>query len=117
MDEYSADSLDYTFGALSHPVRRKMIELLSVDAVRVTDLAARFDCSLNVVSKHIQSLERAGMVVRNKKGRVHELSFNSKPLAEAASFIERYRDRWGRKMDRLAGYMDQVAKQRQKENK
>jgi sugar-specific transcriptional regulator TrmB len=30
------------------------------------------------------------------------------PLAEAAAFIERYRERWERQFDRLARYLDEL---------
>jgi DNA-binding transcriptional ArsR family regulator len=109
MDEYSPNVLDYTFAALAHPARRRILELLASEDVCVTDLAANFDCSLNVVSKHIQSLERAGLVRRQRLGRVHRLRFAPAPLADASAFIERYRERWERQFDRLASYLDEVA--------
>lgn len=109
MDEYKPTILDFTFSALAHPARRRILELLASDDVCVTDLAANFDCSLNVVSKHIQSLERAGLVRRSREGRVHRLQLEPAPLAKASAFIERYRDRWERQFDRLAGYLDKVA--------
>jgi DNA-binding transcriptional ArsR family regulator len=109
MDEYQSTALDQTFAALSHPVRRRMLHLLAKEDVCVTDLAANFDCSLNVVSKHIQSLERAGLVQRERQGRVHRLQFSPAPLAKASSFLERYRERWERQFDRLAAYLDKVA--------
>lgn len=116
MDEYE-EPLDHTFAALAHPARRRMIQLLSKEPARVTDLASHFDCSLNVVSKHIQSLERAGLVMRNKKGRVHELTFDAAPLADASSFIARYQVRWEKQFDRLSSYLDGVAKARKKDKK
>jgi DNA-binding transcriptional ArsR family regulator len=109
MDEYQPTILDHTFSALSHPARRRILELLASDEICVTDLAANFDCSLNVVSKHIQSLERAGLVRRSREGRVHRLRLEPTPLAAASAFIERYRDRWERQFDRLAKYLDKVA--------
>jgi DNA-binding transcriptional ArsR family regulator len=109
MDEYSPSLLDHTFSALAHPARRRILELLSSDDVCVTDLAANFDCSLNVVSKHLLSLERAGLVRRSREGRVHRFQLETAPLAEASAFIERYRERWERQFDRLAGYLDKVA--------
>lgn len=86
-----------------------MLEFLAAGDVCVTDLAAHFDCSLNVVSKHIQSLERARLVVRHREGRVHRLQLAPAPLAEASAFIARYRERWERQFDRLGKYLDKVA--------
>jgi DNA-binding transcriptional ArsR family regulator len=111
MDEYKPTLLDFTFSALAHPARRRILELLTSAEICVTDLAANFDCSLNVVSKHIQSLERAGLVRRRREGRVHRLKLEPGSLAEAAAFIERYRERWERQFDRLSRYLDKVAEE------
>jgi DNA-binding transcriptional ArsR family regulator len=107
MDEYSGQ-LDNVFSALAHPTRRRMIELLASKESCVTELAARFPGSLNVVSRHIKSLERAGLVSRRCQGRVHHLKMNPAPLAGASEFIERYRKRWERQLDRLAAYMNEL---------
>ena len=108
MDEDSS-ALDLTFAALAHQTRRRMIEELAVEDVRVTDLAARFDCSLNVASKHILSLERAGLVSRERQGREHRLHLEAAPLVEASAFIDRYRRRWEKQFDQLGSYLDKMA--------
>jgi DNA-binding transcriptional ArsR family regulator len=112
MDEYEYPALDDVFAALAHPTRRQMLVLLEKQGSKVTELAARFDCALNVASKHIQRLERAGLVRRERNGRVHSLSLDPAPLADAAAFIERYRVRWERQLGRLGNYLDQLAKER-----
>ncbi len=108
MDEYEA-GLDLTFSALAHPTRRRMLDMLVSQRVRVTDLAAQFECSLNVASKHILSLERAGLIKREQEGREHWLNLNAGPLSEAAAFVERYRKLWDSKLDRLGAYLDSMA--------
>lgn len=108
MDEYNS-TLDHTFAALAHPTRREMLGLLEREPVRVTDLAAKFDCSLNVASKHILSLERAGLVKREQKGREHWLRLEASPLSQASEFVLRYRQFWERQMDRLGSYLDGMA--------
>ena len=107
MDEYS-NQLDDVFSALAHPTRRRMLELLASKDWCVTELAGRFPGSLNVASKHVKSLERAGLVSRRHEGRVHHLKMNPAPLAGAHEFINRYRKRWERQLDRLATYMDKL---------
>jgi len=111
MGEYS-DILDDTFSALAHPTRRKMMELLATKDLCVTELAAHFPDALNVASKHIKYLERAGLVKRQRQGRVHSLHLEATPLAEASAFIERYRKRWERQLDRLGEYMDELQQTR-----
>lgn len=102
-------TLDHTFSALAHPTRRSMLDVLVREPIRVTDLAAQFHCSLNVASKHILSLERAGLVKREQKGREHWLRLDAAPLSDAAAFVQRYRRFWEKQMDRLGSYLDTMA--------
>ena len=93
--------LDNTLIALADPTRRAILQRLSEGEARVTDLAAPFDISLNSVSKHIRILERAELVTRRISGRDHYLTFNRKPLDEAAEWIERNRQFWNQSLDAL----------------
>lgn len=102
-------NLDLTFSALASPTRRQMLDVLVREPIRVTDLAAQFDCSLNVASKHIVKLERAGLIRRAQKGREHWLTLNALPLSDAATFVQRYSKLWGRQLDRLGTYLDGMA--------
>lgn len=113
MDEYST-AIDLTFAALAHPTRRRILQLLENGECCVTDLAEEFPSSLNVVSKHIQSLERAGLVERSKQGRVHRLRMNAAPLAEASAFVDHYRRYWQRRFGQLGNYLNKMAKEEAK---
>jgi DNA-binding transcriptional ArsR family regulator len=64
-------------------------------------VAAPFAISLNSVSKHIRILERAGLVRRRVDGREHFLSYQAKPMDEAAEWIERHRRFWSGRLDAL----------------
>ena len=105
MGEYQERRLDATLGALADPTRRAILARLARCEARVTDLAEAFPISLNSTSKHIRTLERAGLVRRTVRGREHVLSLEAAPLAEAAAWIERYRRFWD---DRLAALDDFV---------
>ncbi len=107
MVELSAGTLDATFYALSHPARRRMLLELLKRSLAVTELAKRFELSLNGVSKHIKVLERAGLVHREVQGRVHQLRIETQPLTEAAEAIKFYREFWQGNMDALADYLEQ----------
>jgi DNA-binding transcriptional ArsR family regulator len=88
--------LDAALLAISDPTRRAILRRLSAGEARVTELAAPFAMSLNAVSKHIQVLERARLVVRRRQGREHFLSVDPRGLDEAAGWIERQRAMWAR---------------------
>ena len=78
-----------------------MVARLRADDARVTELAAGFGVSLAAASKHIQVLEAAGLLRRTVQGRDHHLSLDPQPLAEAADWIDTYRDFWSQRLDAL----------------
>lgn len=84
-------NLDHTLLALADPTRRAILQRLSLGEARVTEVARPFKISLNSVSKHIRVLERAKLVRRRRAGRDHWLSFDPRPLVEAAAWIEKQR--------------------------
>ncbi len=98
--------LDATLGALADPTRRALLERLGEGEVRVTDLAAPFDLSLNAVSKHLRVLEAAGLVRRRRAGREHWLSLERTPLAAAATWIEQRRNLWSSRQEELEALLE-----------
>lgn len=100
MVEYPA-ALDVTFAALSHPVRRDMLDDLRDGPMRVTDLAEPFAVSLAASSKHIRVLEHAGLVSRTVSGRDHVLALQGAPLGDAGRWINVYRHFWEGRLDAL----------------
>lgn len=94
-------NLDQIMMALADPTRRAIVDRLMQGEARVTEIAAPFDISLNSVSKHIRTLERANLVRRRKSGREYILSFNPEPLDEAAAWIAARRAEWNARLDAL----------------
>ena len=95
------EQLDSIFSALADPTRRRILERLMRGEASVMELAEPYDMSLPAVSKHVRVLEEAGLVVRERDGRLHIISLNSKPLRNAAVWLERYRALWEGKFDAL----------------
>lgn len=93
--------LNHTLLALADPTRRAILQRLSNGEARVTEVAKPFAMSLNAVSKHILVLERAQLVHRRRAGRDHFLSFNPKPLDDAAKWMETQRSLWTARLDAL----------------
>lgn len=97
----NSPGLDNTLAALADPTRRAILQHLLRGEARVTELARPFPISLNSVSKHIRTLERAHLVRRRREGREHVLSFNAKPLDDAAAWIESHRAAWTARLGAL----------------
>jgi len=114
MVEYSSKLLDRTFGALADPTRRRILAQLAKGGECVTNLARPHAMSLAAVSKHLIVLEKAGLVRRRRRGRVHSLTLEAKPMQEARAWIDRYREFWEGNLDRFEDYLNKL---KQKENK
>ncbi len=65
-----AQTLDTVFSALADPTRRAILAMLLEDDMAVTDVAEPFQISLAAVSKHLSILAEAGLILRERRGRV-----------------------------------------------
>src|SRR3546814_2785095 len=88
-----APSLDTIFQALADPTRRAMLQALAGQPRTVGELAAPFEISLAGASKHIQVLERAGLIHREVQRRVHTCHLDAPPLPAGAGWIRPYERR------------------------
>jgi DNA-binding transcriptional ArsR family regulator len=101
MVDYNVERLNRTFAALADPTRRAILARLCEGPLRVTEIAAPFDISLNAVSKHLKLLERAKLLERDVRGREHYCSLDARPLSEATDWTAAYRDFWETRLDAL----------------
>lgn len=88
--------------AVSEPRRRALLTLLVQNGpTRVTDLARHFDVSLNAVSKHIKTLEAAGLVRRRTEWREHLIEPDMGPVSEIDLWFRELRSIWEKRLDGL----------------
>jgi DNA-binding transcriptional ArsR family regulator len=97
-----APRLDAVFGALSDATRREILLLLSRAPLRVGTLAAAFPISRPAISKHLDALERAGLVERRPQGRSNLCVIRPAAVLEAMAWLEFYRTHWEGSLDRFA---------------
>ena len=83
--------LDATFAALADPTRRAILARLAIGEASVTQLAQPFAMSQPAISKHLKVLERAGLVSRGRDAQRRPVRAETKHLAEANDWLERYR--------------------------
>jgi DNA-binding transcriptional ArsR family regulator len=108
MVKYESNRLNRTFAALADPTRRRLLASLAEGGRCVTDLAKPHRMSLPAISKHLRVLEKAGLVRRQRRGRIHQLTLEAKPMAEAQHWIEEYRRFWEASLDRLDTYLKKL---------
>ena len=107
MVQYTQAHFDASFAALSDVTRRGVLEQLGRADASITDLADKFRMTLTGMKKHVGVLERAGLVTTEKVGRVRTCKLGPRRLEEEVMWIERYRQVWDARFDRL----DQVVEE------
>jgi DNA-binding transcriptional ArsR family regulator len=102
----NSQALDRTFSALSDPRRRDILERLQLGPASISELAKPSGISLPGVMKHVRILEEANLVTTEKKGRTRECRLGPEQMDDVTAWIERYRTRWERGLDRLEAVID-----------
>jgi DNA-binding transcriptional ArsR family regulator len=100
-----SDTLSLTFAALADPTRRAILARLSRGEASVGELAAPFAISAPAITKHLQTLERAGLISRSRRAQWRPCRLEAEPLREVADFLEQYRQSWERSLVRLDDYL------------
>lgn len=101
-------TLDLTFGALSHPIRRGILSRLAQGTASAKELAHPFNISLQGILKHIHILEQAGLVSTSKVGRVKTCQLNAAPMQDAAEWLAFYEQFWNQQFDALADFLEKT---------
>ena len=103
MGEHSQEQrLSEILKAVSDGTRRSLLTTLVQEGpLRVTELAARYDMSLNAVSKHIKVLEAAGLATRRTLGRGHLIEANLDPVRAVDDWFGQLRSIWDLRLERL----------------
>ena len=113
MVAFSDEKLDRTFAALAHPTRRAILtRLATAGSASVSDLAEPFDVSLMAISKHLKVMGEAGLIRREKDGRVRRCTFDPGSIDDASDWIETHRRYWTQQLDSLAAFLEDPRRDR-----
>jgi DNA-binding transcriptional ArsR family regulator len=97
----TADRLPDVFGAISHPARRHILDLLVETDRSVNALAGHFQMSRPAVSQHLRILLDAGLVTEERHGRERRYHFVPESLAPVREWIAHYERFWDDRLGRL----------------
>lgn len=100
-------TLDRTFGALSDPSRRAILERLGVGRAPISELAELLGITLTGTKKHVQILEAAGLVTTEKVGRTRYCRLGPRGLEDELGWIETYRRQLDERLDRFGELLAQ----------
>jgi DNA-binding transcriptional ArsR family regulator len=104
----SSQRLDATFAALADPTRRAILARLASGEASVTQLLQPFAISQPAISKHLKVLERAGLISRGQDAQRRPCRLEAKPLADVSVWLERYRQFWEARFQRLDALLDEM---------
>lgn len=94
--------------ALSDATRRGVIARLGRGEASISALAELFRMTLTGMKKHVQVLERAGLVVTEKVGRVRTCRLGTRGLAAEAEWIEAHRKLFEARFDALDDIIEEL---------
>jgi DNA-binding transcriptional ArsR family regulator len=93
------------FRALSHPIRRGIVERLAGGPATVGEATGGFGVSKPAITKHLRILEETGVVRRVVAGRTHRLSLEPEVLSVAADWMDHQRALWEPLFDVVDEYL------------
>src|SRR4051794_31715687 len=113
------DSLSLTFSALADPTRRAILSRLTKGEANVSDLARPFlkDMSLPAVTKHLQVLERAGLITKTREAQWRPCKLKGDAFKDVSDWVEQYRIFWEESFDRLDAYLKTVMSKTKKKGR
>ncbi len=97
------------FAAIGDPTRRKILDILSRDAMPAGQISQRFQVSRPAISQHLHVLRKARLVKASRCGREHIYTLRPEPLIEVYEWIEHYQKFWGTKLSALGDYLDSIS--------
>ena len=93
------------FQAIADPTRRAILLLLAAQSLTAGAIASNFDTARPTVSKHLQILTECELLEQEYNGREVYYHVNAKKMKEIADFIERFRQMWDDRFNKLETVM------------
>lgn len=109
--ELSDVETDSIFHALSDATRRDIVRRVLLREQSVSALAGDYAMSFAAVQKHVAVLERAELVVKQRRGREQLVRGNADRLQQAARLLDEYAALWAHRADQIAGILAQDRKE------
>lgn len=111
MAKHKTTNIDLTFWALSDPTRRGVLQrLMDEPGLSVSELARPFSLKLPGMTKHLDVLSDAGLIIRTKTGRTVAVHLSAAPMQEAMAWLNQYERFWTVSLDRLVALVEEDEK-------
>ncbi len=96
------------FHALSDATRRAILRDLTLADKTVGEIAKPYPMSLAAVSKHLQVLERAELIRRERRGNFQVVHLKAESLRAAQDWLAYYENFWTAQLDALQLHLEQA---------
>ena len=96
------------FGAIAHPVRRRIVIELAGGPKPVRDLAGGMPVTRPAVSQHLRLLLEVGLVSQERVGRERHYRLHPERLDEVRQWINQLDKAWGAALGRLGKHLDRT---------
>lgn len=106
MASAGAPAVTDAFGAIAHPVRRRILAELAAGPKPVRDLAGGLPVSRPAVSQHLRLLLDVGVVGLERVGRENHYRLRSERLDEVRHWMRQLDASWGRALRRLGEHLE-----------
>ena len=106
MVKSTAVRLDSIFHALADPTRRAILLDVSAGEKTVGDVARPYALTLAAVSKHLNVLEKADLIARQRRGSFQIVRLKAAALREAEDWLAYYTKFWNTRLDALETYLE-----------
>jgi len=95
------------FAALGDTTRLALVRRLSVEGpLSITRLSEGSDISRQAITRHLHSLEKAGLVRDTTRGREHVFSLDLKRLEVAREYLDYVSAQWDAAAARLKAFVE-----------
>ncbi len=100
---------DDLWSAIGDPTRRRILDvLLAAGAGTATTLSHELPITRQAVTKHLQVLDRAGLVHAVAAGRERRYEIDSAQVARAAAQLAEVGGKWDRRLQRIKQIAEQL---------
>jgi DNA-binding transcriptional ArsR family regulator len=94
------------FAALGEPARLRIVSrLCEAGPLSIARLTEGASVSRQAVTKHLQALERAGLVHSGRAGREHIWTLRTEQIVDAQRYLDRISQQWDEALFRLQAFV------------
>ncbi|GLY64033.1 ArsR/SmtB family transcription factor [Amycolatopsis taiwanensis] len=110
VSQLSDAEADRIFHSLADATRRDIVVQVMRQEQSVSSLARRYDMSFAAVQKHVAVLERATLVVKERRGREQVVHGNPEILRKAARLLDTYEQIWRHRVSSIEEILSEEEK-------